>query len=134
MPQSPSGEILGVKFNNGRVMKFTEIYAALVRETMRQARWHPASREALTADLSRKILSALVSRRNFERSNFKRRNSKGKFRSLNFKSGLAATEAARRCELVKFKDEFLGAREWFKFLNFAGARFKNLNVIIYYNI
>ncbi|WP_297942965.1 hypothetical protein [uncultured Campylobacter sp.] len=52
-------------------MKFTEIYAASVCDTMRQAWRHPASREALTADLSRKILSALVSRRNFERLNFK---------------------------------------------------------------
>ena len=71
--------------------------------------------------------------RSFERSNFKRRNSKGKFRSLNFKSDLAATEATRCCELVKFKGEFQDA-EWFKFLNFADVGFKNLNVIIYYNI
>ena len=41
-----------LNLNNGRAMnamKFTEIYAALVRDTMRQARRHPASREALTA-------------------------------------------------------------------------------------
>ena len=73
-------------------MKFIEIYAASVRETMGWARRRPARRKALTADLSRKILSALVSRRNFERSNFKRRNSKGKFRSLNFKSGFGSSE------------------------------------------
>lgn len=115
----PSGEkFQALNLNSGRAMnamKFTEIYAASVRNTMRQARWHPASREALTADLSRKILSALVSRRNFERSNFKRRNSKGKFRSLNFKSGLAATEAARRRKLVKFKGEFQGAQNGLNF-------------------
>lgn len=44
-------------------MKFTEIYAALVRDTMRQAQRRPARREVLTADLSRKILSASVSKR-----------------------------------------------------------------------
>ena len=44
-------------------MKFTEIYAASVREVMRQARRRLARREVLTADLSRKILSALVSKR-----------------------------------------------------------------------
>ena len=36
-------------------MEFTEIYAASVRDMMRQARQHPASREVLTASLSRKI-------------------------------------------------------------------------------
>ena len=36
-------------------MKFTEIYAASVREAMRQVRRRPARREALTASLSRKI-------------------------------------------------------------------------------
>ncbi|EEV18371.1 hypothetical protein [Campylobacter gracilis] len=48
-------------------MKFTEIYAALVRDTMRQARRRLARRKALTADLSRRILSAPVSKRSFER-------------------------------------------------------------------
>ena len=36
-------------------MKFTEIYAASVRDTMRHARQRPARRDALTASLSRKI-------------------------------------------------------------------------------
>nr|WP_314442959.1 hypothetical protein [uncultured Campylobacter sp.] len=57
-------------------MKFIKIYAASVRDTMRQARRRPARREVLTASLGRKILSVPVSKRNFERSNFKRRNSK----------------------------------------------------------
>mgnify|MGYP001641468216 CR=1 FL=1 len=48
-------------------MKFTEIYAASVHDTMRQARRRPARREVLTADLSRRILSAPVSKRSFER-------------------------------------------------------------------
>ncbi len=124
-----------LNLNNGRAMnamKFTRLRCA-IRCGRRGSKRLLARRKALTASLSRKILSVVVSKRNFERSNFKRRNSKGKFRSLNFKSGLAATEAARRREFVKFKGEFHGAK-WFKFLNFAGARFKNLNIIIYYNI
>ena len=48
-------------------MKFTEIYAASVHDTMRQARRRPARREALTASLTHKILSASVSKRSFER-------------------------------------------------------------------
>ena len=39
-------------------MKFTEIYAASAHDTMRHARQRPTRREALTASLSRKILSA----------------------------------------------------------------------------
>ena len=36
-------------------MKFTEIYAALVRDTMRQVQRRLARHKALTASLSRKI-------------------------------------------------------------------------------
>ena len=36
-------------------MKFTEIYAASVRDTMQQAQRHLARHKALTASLSRKI-------------------------------------------------------------------------------
>ncbi|WP_298082275.1 hypothetical protein [uncultured Campylobacter sp.] len=48
-------------------MKFIKIYAASVCNTMQQAGRDLASREALTASLSRKILSAPVSKRSFER-------------------------------------------------------------------
>ena len=44
-----------LNLNSGRAMKFIEIYAASVRDTMRQAGRDLASREVLTADLSRKI-------------------------------------------------------------------------------
>ena len=48
LPQSPSGEkFQALNLNNGRAMnamEFTEIYAALVREAMRQARRQTASR------------------------------------------------------------------------------------------
>ena len=46
----PSGEkFQALNLNSGRAMEFTEIYAASVRDTMRQARRRLACREALTA-------------------------------------------------------------------------------------
>ena len=95
-------------------MKFTEIYAASVRDMKQQAGRDLASREVLTASLSCKILRVPVSKRSFKRGISSAQILKGeilngKFRALNFKSGLAATEATRRCEFVKFKGEFQGA-------------------------
>ena len=49
MPRSSSGEILGVKFKVG-AMKFIEIYAASVRDTMRQARRRPRSRRSFNGE------------------------------------------------------------------------------------
>ncbi len=70
-------------------MKFTEIYEALVRDTMRQARQRPARREVLTASLGYKILRVLVSKRSFERGISSAQILKGeilngKFRALKF--------------------------------------------------
>ncbi|WP_298958821.1 hypothetical protein [uncultured Campylobacter sp.] len=78
-------------------MKFIKIYAASVRETMGWARRRPARRKALTADLSRRILSASVSKRGFERgiSNaqiLKGEILNGEFLELNFKSRSESSE------------------------------------------
>ena len=81
-------------------MKFIKIYAASVRDMKQQAGRDLASREALTASLGRKNLSAPfrseVSDAEFRALNFKRRIPNGEFRALNFKSGFGSNETGLR--------------------------------------
>nr|WP_314892585.1 hypothetical protein [uncultured Campylobacter sp.] len=65
--QAAKFQALNLKIGAMNAMKFIKIYAASVHDTMRQARRRLARREVLTADLSRKILSAHVSKRSFKR-------------------------------------------------------------------
>ena len=59
--EAQAAKFEALNLNSGRAMnamKFIKIYAASVRDTMQQAGRDLAGREALTASLSRKILSA----------------------------------------------------------------------------